>query len=334
MEANMPQYRFGEYGIDTEKPDTGTMSALIHGTAHDAELFAAANSVKQREYGKNVYIRGIIEFSNYCRCKCAYCGINCSMKTTRYRMEPEEMVRAGIETAKVYQTVILQSGEDPYYTAPMLADIVKRIKDAAGCTITLSIGERTEEEYRIMRDAGAGRFLIKHETSDEMLYQKLHGVPLETRLKAQRTIKKLGYELGGGFMVGLPGQTDETLAKDILTLVNEGVAMAGIGPYITHPATELVGSADGEPQKTLRVLALARLFLPQCHLPSTTALNVKGGMDNALNCGANVIMQKATPFAYRKLYDIYPGRDAKDVPLQQQWEELEEKLEAMGLRAV
>ena len=134
-------------------------------------------------------------------------------------------------------------------------------------------------------------------------------------------------------MVGLPGQTDAVLAQDLLTLRREGVEMAGIGPFIAHPDTAVGKAKDGDAHKTLKVLALARLLLPRCHLPSTTALNVKGGMKDALLCGANVIMQKATPYEYRKLYDIYPGRDAKDVPLKEQFEELEQRLAGLGLRA-
>lgn len=134
-------------------------------------------------------------------------------------------------------------------------------------------------------------------------------------------------------MIGLPGQTDEVLANDLLTLVKEGVDMAGIGPFIAHPDTTLKDVKDGDPHKTLKVLALARLLLPKCHLPSTTALNVKGGMKNALLCGADVIMQKATPFAYRTLYDIYPGRDAKNIPLKEQYEELRRVLAEMNLSA-
>ncbi|CAK7057785.1 MAG: [FeFe] hydrogenase maturase subunit HydE [Desulfovibrio sp.] len=330
----MALYTLGHHELDTRHPDLDILAAVIADGSADRELFHAANRVKTEEFGNKVFVRGIIEFSNYCRCTCAYCGINARMThAKRYRMLPDELVETAVRTAEVYRTVILQSGEDRFYTAEMLADIVWRIKQRADCAVTLSVGERSMEEYRLMREAGADRFLLKHETANAVLYESLHGVPLETRLDAQRRIKALGFELGGGFMVGLPGQTDETLAKDLMTLVNEGVEMAGIGPFIAHPDTALAGTPDGDPHKTLKVLALARLLLPRCHLPSTTALNVKGGMKNALLCGADVIMQKATPFEYRKLYDIYPGRDALEVPLKEQYETLRRRLAEIGLSA-
>ncbi|MEG0251049.1 MAG: [FeFe] hydrogenase H-cluster radical SAM maturase HydE [Christensenellaceae bacterium] len=297
-------------------------------------LFKIANEVKIKEFGNVVFVRGIIEFSNYCRCKCAYCGINCNMKNTvRYRMTKQELILAGVAAAQVYQTIILQSGEDLYYSAQMIGEIVSEIKKHAKCAVTLSVGERTYDEYKCMKDAGADRFLIKHETADELLYQEFHEAPLSKRLRCQQDLKELGFELGGGFMVGLPKQTDEILSQDLLTLKRMDVDMAGIGPFIAHPDTTLWGYPDGDAKKTLKVLAIARILLPKCNLPSTTALNVKGGMDNALLCGANVIMQKATPYEYRKLYDIYPGRDARDVPLDVQYIELKQKLEKIGLVA-
>lgn len=329
----MTKYEFGKHMLDTESPDTASIAGILADDKIDNALFASANEVKTREYGNLVFVRGIIEFSNYCRCKCAYCGLNAGMHLKRYRMSPDELVDTAVKTAQVYRTVILQSGEDFYYTADMLADIVARIKARVNCAVTLSIGERTLAEYKLMREAGADRFLLKHETADAALYQSLHGVPLDSRLQAQRMLKALGFELGGGFMVGLPGQTDAVLAQDLLTLRREGVEMAGIGPFIAHPDTAVGQAEDGDAHKTLKVLALARLLLPRCHLPSTTALNVKGGMRDALLCGANVIMQKATPSEYRELYDIYPGRDAKDVPLTEQFEELKQRLAGLGLRA-
>lgn len=332
--GRMARYTLGKYCIDTERCKTEELAALIKDDSVDEVLFREANRIKEEAFGNRVFVRAIIEFSNYCRCACAYCGINAKMKQIkRYRMQPDDLVKVAVDAARTYRTVVLQSGEDRFYTAEMLANIIREIKKKARCFVTLSIGERSLEEYRLMREAGADRFLLKHETANSVLYQSLHGVPLETRLEAQRRIKALGFELGGGFMVGLPGQTDDILAEDLMTLVKEGVSMTGIGPFIAHPDTELAGTPDGDAHKTLKVLALARLLLPKCHLPSTTALNVKGGMKNALLCGADVIMQKATPFEYRKLYDIYPGRDAKEVPLQKQYDQLSKQLAKFGLSA-
>ncbi|MGI6153456.1 MAG: [FeFe] hydrogenase H-cluster radical SAM maturase HydE [Christensenellaceae bacterium] len=295
-------------------------------------LFSAADALKTEVFGNRVFVRCIIEFSNYCRCRCSYCGLNCeNANLERYRMPPDALAAAGIEAGKIYKTVILQSGEDLHYTAEMLADIVRKIKQNTNCAVTLSIGERMYEEYKIMREAGADRFLIKHETSDMQLYKELHKADFADRIMAQRRLKTLGFELGGGFMVGLPGQTDETLANDLAILKEMRVDMAGIGPFIAHPETAVGDAADGDAYKTLKVLALARLLLPKANLPSTTALNVKGGMRDALFCGANVIMQKATPPEYRALYDIYPGRDAEDMPLLEQYEKLEKTLLEYGL---
>ncbi len=323
--------------VITQLKETGNATAeelerILTDDSCDTFLFDAAAEVKRRIYGDTVFVRGIIEFSNYCRCACAYCGIaRGNTDLPRYRMQPEELIAEGVEAAKVYRTVILQSGEDTFYTAQMLGQIVSEIKSRQDCAITLSIGARSEEEYRVLRAAGADRFLIKHETADAALYEALHGEPPDNRLRCQRDLRELGYELGSGFMIGLPGQTAQIIAQDLLLLQEMRVDMAGIGPFIPHDGTPLAGCAHGDARMTCKAVALARLLLPRCHLPSTTALNVKGGMADALRCGANVIMQKATPFAYRKLYDIYPGRDAQDLPLREQYERLREQLGMMGM---
>ena len=179
------------------------------------------------------------------------------------------------------------------------------------------------------------RFLIKHETADRALYDRYHPHSgYEQRLNCQRELSKLGYELGSGFMVGLPGQTVRTLAEDILHLKELGVTMAGIGPYICHPGTRLRGSRDGSAELTLKAVALSRIVLKDVYLPSTTALNLKGGLRDALNCGANVIMQKVTPYQYRELYDIYPGRETKDMDFKKQLDDLKCALAQMGRTGV
>lgn len=296
-------------------------------------LFEAADRVRFKHHGNAVHVRGIIEFSNYCRCECAYCGLHAkNRQVTRYRMTPEEILAAAQQTVDAgYQTVILQSGEDLSYSRECVGRIVSGIKAMGNVAVTLSLGERPFEDYAYWKDCGADRYLIKHEISDETIYNRYHPhSSFQNRLACQRELYRLGYELGGGFMTGLPGQTPLILANDLLLLRRMKVAMAGIGPYICHGETALRGNPDGDPAVTLRVLAAARLLLPKANLPSTTALNVKGGLQNALHCGANVIMQKATPVAYRQLYDIYPGRDSKDIPLKQQYEELRAGLAQLG----
>ncbi len=296
-------------------------------------LFEAADRVREKHCGKAVHVRAIIEFSNVCRCECAYCGLHAkNSKVVRYQMTEEEILAAAKDAVEAgYQTVILQSGEDLSYSRETVGRLVSSIKRVGNVAITLSLGERPFADYAYWRECGADRYLIKHEISDETVYNRYHPHSnFQNRLACQRELSRLGYELGGGFMTGLPGQTPLTLANDLLLLKKMGVAMAGIGPYICHGETALRGNPDGDVNLTLRVVAAARLLLPRANLPSTTAVNVKGGLTNALNCGANVIMQKATPYKYRNLYDIYPGRDSKDVPLKEQYEALRAQLSALG----
>lgn len=316
----------------TQIPDIFAIQQVLSSDEDQEELFRLADATKRREYGNTVFVRAIIEFSSYCRRECAYCGINRNVeKSERYRMEPNEIVQTALEAAKYYKTVVLQSGEDVWYTSQMLADIVKKIRDRSDVAITMSVGERSPMAYAAMREAGADRFLIKHETADELLYEKYHGTKLKDRLACQDELKKLGYEVGSGFLVGLPGQNNSTIAADILLLYQQDVDMAGIGPFIAHPDTIVAGYPDGSPEVTLRALAVTRVLLPKCHLPSTTALNVMGGMHDALQCGADVIMQKATPAKYADLYDLYPGRDSERLPLDEQRQKLDDTLRGMGL---
>ncbi len=300
-------------------------------------LFTTADQVRKNHHGKVVKIRAIIEFSNHCRCSCWYCGMYAGQKgLQRYRMKAEELVSACQQVWQAgYQTVVLQSGEDLYYTKEMIGEIVKQVKTTTGLAITLSLGERPFEDYAYWKLQGADRYLIKHETCNEPMYNRYHPhSSFQERIRCQNDLRLLGYELGSGFMVGLPGQTNEMLAEDILFLKRQRVSMAGIGPYICHPNTRLRGSTDGSAELTLKALALARLALPRANLPSTTALNVKGGMRNALHLGANVIMQKATPFQYRNLYDIYPGRESAEISLKTQLNHLKEQLCGMGFTGV
>ena len=300
------------------------------------ELFVLADKVRKEYCGDVVHIRAILEFSNYCRCNCAYCGLFAKNKElVRYRMTPEEIVKTAIKTDEAgYKTLVLQSGEDLYYTKEILGDIIKEIKKKTSLKITLSVGERPFDHYEYWRECGADRYLIKHETADEILYNKYHSSSFENRFECQKNIFDLGYELGSGFMVGLPGQTTKILAKDILHLKELKVKMAGIGPYICHEKTALRGNPDGDAFMTLKALAVARIVLKDVNLPSTTALNIKGGLTDALNCGANVIMQKVTPANVRDLYDIYPGRESKATDYKTQLEKLKTDLLLIGRKGI
>lgn len=298
-----------------------------------AALFEAADRVRKNFHGNAVHVRAIIEFSNVCRCECAYCGLHAkNHKVIRYQMSKEEILNAAQDAVTAgYQTVILQSGEDYSYSRETIGQIVSSIKQMGNVAVTLSLGERPFADYAYWKSCGADRYLIKHEISDEVIYNRYHPHSnFQNRLSCQRELYRLGYELGGGFMTGLPGQTPFILANDLLLLKKMRVSMAGIGPYICHNETALRKNPDGDVNLTLRVVAVARLILPYAHLPSTTAVNVKGGLKNALNCGANVIMQKATPYQYRNLYDIYPGRDSKNIPLKEQYESLRSELNKLG----
>lgn len=318
-----------------ENPSVDLLVFLFE--SDDEEIFKYADEVRKKYCGDEVHIRAILEFSNYCRCNCAYCGLFLKNKELlRYRMTSEEIIKSAVDTFKAgYKTLVLQSGEDLYYTKEMLGEIIKEIKEKTDLRLTLSVGERPFDHYEYWKQCGADRFLIKHETADEELYNSLHpGNTFKSRYDCQVSLYNLGYELGSGFMVGLPGQTLYTLAKDILHLKELKVSMAGIGPYICHDKTALKGSPDGSALLTLKALALSRIVLKDVNLPSTTALNIKGGLKDALNCGANVIMQKVTPYQYRDLYDIYPGRETEAISFKKQLDNLKENLLKIGRKGI
>ncbi|WP_018962478.1 [FeFe] hydrogenase H-cluster radical SAM maturase HydE [Coprothermobacter platensis] len=288
------------------------VAAVLSDEEITPKLFSKADEIRRKYLGKDVYFRGIIEFSNYCRNNCLYCGIRGGNSVVqRYRMTPDEIVsRAEIILNEGIKTVVLQSGEDPFYTTDMIGEIVSRIKNL-GMTITLSIGERDFYEYRYWKDLGADRYLMRHETADESLYAQLHpGDHFETRKAHLLELKRLWYEVGAGSMVGLPGQDDIALAKDILFTYQLDADMVGIGPFIPHPDTPLKDSAGGSLEKTLKMVALTRLFLPDANIPATTALGSISpqGRQMALQCGANVIMPNFTPSPYRAQYALYPNK--------------------------
>jgi len=280
-------------------------------------LFAAADRVRRTFMGDAVHLRGLIEFSNYCQRDCAYCGLRESNKVlSRYRLDAAEILAiAGAAVPLGYKTVVLQSGEDSYYSAEMIAAITYRLKEELDLAVTLSLGERAEEDYRLWRDAGADRYLLKHETADVELYAALHpDMAWENRKKSLYTLRELGYQVGSGCMVGLPGQTLSSLAADLLFLKELDVEMAGIGPFIPNPHTPLATAERGTVELTLKMIAIARLLMPEAHLPATTALGSidSKGRQKALVAGANVVMPNITPNKYRRLYEIYPNKICLD----------------------
>lgn len=278
------------------------------------KLYSLADRYRRKYVGEEVHLRGLIEFSNYCRKNCSYCGIRReNRKAERYRMPVEEILENVAVAEKLgYKTVVLQSGEDLYYTADMLADLVEKIKQQVDVAVTLSIGERPYEEYKRLYEAGADRFLIRFETSNRELYKKLHpDSDYDQRMRALKWLKDIGFQVGSGIMIGLPGQTTEDLADDILAFRELELDMVGVGPYICHGDTPLAGSPNGTAEMTYKVVALTRIVTRYANIPATTALatlNQADGREIALQLGANVLMPNVTPVKYRALYELYPAK--------------------------
>ncbi len=281
-------------------------------------LFAYARETRVKTYQRKVYLRAVVEFSNYCRNNCWYCGIRRdNTKVERYRLLPETILACCASAYQAgYRTLVLQSGEDGFYTAAVLADLIQTIKkEYPGMAVTLSIGEAPRETYYRLYQAGADRFLLRHETIAADLYEKYHpGMNLQQRLRCLKDLKEIGYQTGAGFIVGLPGQTNEVLAEELLFLKEFGPDMVGIGPLIPHPETPLGDSPAGSVEKTIILLALIRLLLPEVLLPVTTAVKTLDsyGWEKGLAAGANVIMPVVSPVECRKKYEIYKNKASAD----------------------
>ena len=303
-------------------------------TIDDATMiFESADEVRKKYVGDEVHLRALIEFSNICRCNCLYCGIRCENKSAnRYRLTKEQIVSSAKSAIDLgYKTIVLQSGEDAFYTAEMLADIIKEIKQN-DVAVTLSIGERSFDEYKLLKEAGADRFLLRIETTDEKLYKKMHpNMSFENRKRCLFDLKKLGYETGTGCIVGLPNQTVESLADDILFFKELDADMIGIGPLIVHNQTPLKDTNNGSFDLSLRVMAITRLLLPDINIPATTAMEtiIENGRFIALQSGANVIMPNFTEQEFRENYDIYP-KDYKTISPKDYLKELAINLNSIG----
>jgi len=275
-------------------------------------LFSLADSVRKENIGDEVHLRGLIEFSNICKRTCKYCGLRAAnTKIDRYRIPVEDIVKYAKNAVNMgYKTIVLQSGEDEFFTTDKICKIVENIKKL-GVAITLSIGERSFEDYKAFRIAGADRYLIRIETTDENLYKQMHpNMSFENRLRCLKDLKTLGYEVGTGCLVGLPGQTLESLADDILFFKSIDADMVGIGPFLPHPQTPLAQSQTGDFTLALKVMALTRIMLPDINIPATTAMETlnPNGRIIALQSGANVVMPNVTTTEYRAKYEIYPNK--------------------------
>ena len=276
------------------------------------KLLREADKVRHDNVGDEVHLRGLIEFSNICRNNCLYCGIRRDNKLLqRYRMSEDELIETARRGAELgFKTIVMQSGEDMYYDTGRMCRIIETIKkfDVA---VTLSLGERKYEEYKDFRNAGADRYLMRIETTDKDLYHRLDpAMSWQHRYECLLMLKELGYELGSGSMVGLPGQSVESIADDLLFMQELKVDMAGIGPFIPHQQTPLKDTAGGTLDLALRTMALMRIMLPDINIPATTAMESlhPQGRIKALQSGANVVMPNITEGEYRKLYELYPGK--------------------------
>ena len=288
---------------------------IIETNEYDEELRISADKVRKNFYEDKVYIRGLIEFTNYCKNNCYYCGIRRdNKKAVRYRLSKEQILNCCKEGYELgFRTFVLQGGEDPYYTDEKIIDIVSNIRrNHPDCAITLSIGEKAKESYQAFYDAGANRYLLRHETASEEHYAKLHpeSMSLENRKQCLFNLKEIGYQVGSGFMVGSPFQTTENIIEDLRFLQKLKPDMIGIGPYITHEETPFADKPCGSVELTLRLLSILRLLFPYVLLPSTTALGTlhKQGRELGLKAGANVVMPNLSPVNVRKYYDIYDNK--------------------------
>ncbi len=278
----------------------------------DEELFVIANKIRKENKKEYIHLRALIEFTNICKCNCLYCGLRCeNKKINRYRLTQDEILNCVKNAVNLgYKTIVLQGGEDIFWTTDKVCNLIKEIKkyDVA---LTLSIGERTYEDYKAFKSAGADRYLLRIETTNKELYKKMHpNMSYENRIRCLKDIKNLGYEVGTGSLVGLPNQSIESLADDLLFFKELDADMVGIGPFIPHQNTPLANEKNNNFDLSLRVMAIARILLPKANIPATTAMETlkPNGRIIALNSGANVIMPNFTNANYINDYEIYPNK--------------------------
>ena len=293
--------------------------ALITRESDDKDLFAAADAVRREHYGTDVFLRGLIEFTNVCQNDCYYCGIRKSnAQAQRYRLTQEQILHSCENGYRMgFRTFVLQGGEDPRNTDAWVCSMVDKIKTAhPDCAVTLSIGEQSRASYQAYFDAGADRYLLRHETASEAHYRKLHPeeMSLANRKRCLFDLKEIGYQVGAGFMVGSPWQTPKELVTDLRFLQQLQPDMIGIGPFIPHHETPFADKQSGTMELTLRMLSILRLLFPYVLLPATTALGTISpiGRELGLKAGANVMMPNLTPTDARKHYDLYDNKICMD----------------------
>nr|MBQ4320194.1 [FeFe] hydrogenase H-cluster radical SAM maturase HydE [Clostridia bacterium] len=300
-------------------------------------LASKAREVRESYYGKDVYIRGLIEITNICKNDCYYCGIRASNRDCeRYRLTPEDILECADEGYNLgFRTFVMQGGEDGWYTDERLVQIITSIKSAhPDCAVTLSLGERSYESYKLLKEAGADRYLLRHETADPVHYLKLHPSSLnwQNRMECLSNLRSLGYQVGCGFMVGSPYQTDEMLAGELEFIGNFKPDMCGIGPFIPHNATPFRDYSAGSVELTCFLLSCIRLIHPKVLLPSTTALGTMHptGREKGILSGANVVMPNLSPVSVRKKYMLYNNKLSDGDESAQAVESLRWRMESIG----
>lgn len=304
-------------------------------------LAEKADKIRREIYGNKVFIRGLIEVSNFCKNDCLYCGIRRSnKKCDRYRLTKDDILECCREGYSLgLRTFVLQGGEDAYFNDERLCDIVKSIKENhPDCAVTLSLGERSAESYRKLREAGADRYLLRHETADDMHYARLHPkeMSFETRMSCLKTLKKLGFQTGCGFMVGSPFQTTQMIAEDLKFIEEFKPDMCGIGPFVPHKDTPFGEEKVGSAELTCYLLSIIRLIHPPVLLPSTTALGTidENGREKGILSGANVVMPNLSPSSVRKKYELYNNKISDGDESAQSKDNLAKRIKKIGYEIV
>ncbi|MBQ8227902.1 MAG: [Clostridia bacterium] len=326
--------------LNRDLPDED-LKLLIDSAEANELLASAADEIRRKNYADEVYIRGLVEFSNICKNNCYYCGIRCSnAKAVRYRLSKEDILDCCSEGYELgFRTFVLQGGEDPHFTDEVMCDIISSIRNLyPDCAITLSVGERSKESYQAYFNAGANRFLLRHETATDDHYSRLHpdDLSLVNRKKCLFHLKEIGFQVGSGFMVDSPYQTTENLVADLRFLQELQPDMIGIGPFIRHEDTPFANFESGSLYKTLRLVSILRLMFPYALIPSTTALGTihSQGREMGLRAGANVVMPNLSPKRVRELYMLYDNKISTDEEAAESVEKLKKKVESAGYRVV
>lgn len=304
-------------------------------------LFEKARRIAGKYFENKIYTRGLIEFTNYCSCNCLYCGIRAGNRNVeRYRLTKPDIMECCSEGYKLgFRTFVLQGGEDNYFTDKIMLDIISEIKESyPDCALTLSIGERSVESYRTFYEAGADRYLLRHETANPEHYAMLHpkGQTLQSRKECLYALKSIGYQVGTGFMVGSPFQTNENLAEDLLFIKEFSPEMIGIGPFLPHHETPFADKAQGSFELTLFLIGILRLMMPNALIPATTALGTINpqGREKGILAGANVVMPNLSPVRVRKKYELYDNKICTGEEAAECRFCLQNRMESIGYRLV